>query len=546
MSEQKREKRRVELRIVDAPPDPDPDDRGGGGGSGDGGGSDPPRRRPAVDIAAGWRTQAIDEAEKHLVKGDRDLFQRGGQIVRVADEEVDTGNGRKAKTLRIIPTTVEHMRERFTRAVDLRRYDKRGAGWQSCDCPKDFAQAYLDRVGWWRVPVLRAVVTAPTLRPNGTILDKPGYDKNSRLYYHPRGVRFPPVPERPGRDAAIAALAMFKGLLATFDFVDPASHSVALSWILTVLTRPAMTAAPLHAFTAPVAGSGKSKIVNIAAVLRTGHPAPVTALGQREEETEKRLGAAMIGGDPIIALDNIERPLGGELIDQLVTEPLVNARVLGLSVNRMVPNVYCLSATGNNLRTVGDMVRRTLLSRLDPGCERPELREFETPDPVVTATAERPLLVAAALTIVRAFFLAGCPNDVPALGSFPEWSRWVRDVLIWLDEADPVASMDQVRKEDPRIGALTAVLYQWDAVFGTRSVSVREVVDTANQVSVIGGHAHADLREALLTVAGDGRGIATQRLGHWLARNKGRSLAGLRLEPATMSSGIARWQIVKG
>lgn len=548
MMSEPRRKRRVELRVVDAEPF-EPEEGGGGddgGGGGGGAGGDRPER-PVVEIANGWRTQAIDEAEKHLIKRDRDLFQRGPLIVRVAPELVDIGGGRKASALRIVPVAAQHMRERFTRAVDLRRFDKRADAWLSCDCPKDFAEAYLERFGWWRAPRLRAVVTAPALRHDGTIIEKPGYDKASQILYDPRGVVFPPLPKAPTRGDARAALDMVKAtLLPTFDFADEAARAVALSGMLTALFRHAMTAAPLHAFSAPVPGSGKSKLVNLAAILRTGHPAPVTTLGAREEEAEKRLGAALIGGDAIIALDNVDRPLGGELIDQLVTEPLINARILGKSLNVQVPNVYCLFATGNNLKILGDMVRRSLMCRLDPNCEQPELREFETPDPVEIVAAQRPALVNALLTVARAFFLAGCPNDLPPLGSFGEWSRWVRDPLIWLGEADPVATIAQVRREDPRLNALGAVLQQWQGTIGELEVSAREAAARAAETDGLGSRlAHPEFHEALLAIAGARGAVSTQRLGTWLGMVKGRHANGLHLEQAQLLRGITRWRVVK-
>lgn len=552
MSEKR--KRRVDLRIVEAAPLPAEDDEDGAGGGGDGGsgsGGAPRSERPVVQIAEGWRTDAIDEAEKHFVKRDRELFHRAREIVRIVPVEVDVGDGRRAWALEIVPVGVQHMRERFTRVVDLRRFDKRAKEWRSVDCPKDFAEAYFERVGWWRVPELRGVVTAPTLRPDGTVLDRPGYDKRTKIYFDPRGVAFPPIPAAPTREDARAALDFVEEtLLGTFDFADSggggASKSVALSGMLTVLLRPAMQAAPLHAFTAPVPGAGKSKLVNLAAVLRLGHQAPVISLGDREEETEKRLGALLIAGEPIIALDNVERTLGGELIDQLITEPVVSARILGQSRNVKVPNEYCVFATGNNLKFRGDMRRRTLLGQLDPGCERPELREFSTPDPVLLAARHRAELVIALLTVTRAFFLAGCPQDLAPLGSFAEWSRWVRDPLVWLGRDDPVATMDQVRADDTQLMTLSAVLHQWAEALGERVVTARDLVVKAEEPAFgASGFAHPDFREALYAAAGDAKGLGTRRLGQWLGYAKGRSVDGLRLEAAGSHSGVARWRVAR-
>jgi len=242
----------------------------------------------------------------------------------------------------------------------------------------------------------------------------------------------------------------------------------------------------MHGVTAPVAGSGKSKIVNLAAILATGHPTPVIALGPREEESEKRLGAELIEGAPIIAIDNAVRPIGGDFLCQAITEPIVAPRLLGASRTVKVVNAATWYATGNNLKFVGDMVRRTLLIRLDPGCEQPELREFEAPDPLTIARAERPVLVTAVLTIVQAFRLAGHPREVPALGSFGDWSRWVRDPLIWLGRPDPVLAMSEARRDDPILGSLLAVIEQWRAVLGDERVACGHIAGTANARKVSG------------------------------------------------------------
>jgi len=223
-----------------------------------------------------------------------------------------------------------------------------------------------------------------------------------------------------------------------------------------------MIASPLFGITAPVAGAGKSKLAQTIAIVATGCPCPVTALGKKEEEAEKRLCAALIAGDQVIILDNAERPIAGELICQAVTEQYVAVRVFGLLKRIIVPNQTIFLATGNGLRFEGDLSRRTLLIGLDPKCERPELREFEDDDPVLVALRDRPSLVVAALTIVRAFALEGCPREVAPLGSFEDWSKWARDPLVWLGLPDPAEAMNKVRGDDPEGLGLTAVLEHWE------------------------------------------------------------------------------------
>jgi hypothetical protein len=78
-------------------------------------------------------------------------------------------------------------------------------------------------------------------------------------------------------------------------------------------------------------------------------------------------------------------------------------------------------ATGNNLRIAGDMTRRVLLCSIDSGEERPELRAF-TFNPLQMAKDNRPKYLAAALTILRAYIVAGKPVKLRPLASFEQWS----------------------------------------------------------------------------------------------------------------------------
>jgi hypothetical protein len=284
------------------------------------------------------------------------------------------------------------------------------------------------------------------LRPDGTVLDKPGFDQQTGILFDPRGVDFPAMPAEPTKPEAFGALGELKLLISEFPFVDGPSRSVALSAMLTAVSRLALSFAPMHVFDAPSAGTGKSKLVDCCSLIATGHEAPVIAQGKTEEEMEKRLGAALIAGDRIISIDNCERPLGGELLCQALTQRILKLRVLGQSKNVAVPNVGLYFATGNNLRLIGDTPRRSAVGRLDAQVERPENRKFATEDPVNTLKRERPKYVAACLTVLRAYIVAGAPEQSRPLGGFEEWSRLVRDALIWLGEPDPLATMERTRQ----------------------------------------------------------------------------------------------------
>lgn len=409
------------------------------------------------------------------------------------------------------------------------------------------AKTLKQRFGRLRLPPLTGIVNAPTMRSDGSILTTPGYDDVTGLLFDPLGVEFPVIKGSPTRRDAEHALAQLSSLIESFPFVDEKDRAVALSAILTACVRRSLPTAPLHAFTAPVAGSGKSKLVDIASVIAFGHEAAVLAQGHTEEELEKRLGAVLLSGDGAVSLDNCERPLFGDLLCQMLTQTRVLLRILGKSQTPELSTNTFVTATGNNLVLVGDLTRRALLSRLDPKVERPETRVFES-DPVVVAKLRRPALVVAALTVLRAFHVAGRPQVPPALGSFEAWSNLVRGALLWLGCADPVSTMDELRTADPRLDDLRSVVAQWGAHVGCERLTVAEVIKLATERKPPDSgdsqdFARPDFREALMAVAGQGGVINGRRLGKWLTANQNRIVGGASFHNAGIRQGVAIWTL---
>ena len=502
--------------------------------------------RPVIRIFAGFLHETVDMAEGALMQAGLGYYQRGSMVVRPAMVPVAIADGRKIDAPRLVDVKAHHMAEAFTRAANWKRFDKREGKWLQTDCPHKIAETFLVREGQWRLPVLTGIINCPTLRPDGSILDLPGYDAQTGLLFDPQEVRFPALPRDPDRATAQRALGFLKDLISTFPFVTDADRSVALSGILTALIRRSLPTAPLHGFNAPTAGTGKSMLVDLASQIATARPAPVIAQGKSEEEMEKRLGAALIAGDVLIAIDNCEEPLGGELLCQTLTQTSLKVRILGKSVNAEVPSNAAVFATGNNLTLEGDMTRRAIRATLDAGVERPELRAFDR-DPLAMVTAQRGDYVTAGLTVLRAYHIADRPQTRAPLGSFTDWSRWVRDALIWLGEADPCETMEGMRGADPKLEALTTVLEQWREVIGMDRVSVREIIERATeQRPQLYGRSefiHPEFREALLRVAGEGGAINGGRLGKWIGGQQNRIVNGLRLISAGVSAGRARWQL---
>jgi putative DNA primase/helicase len=141
------------------------------------------------------------------------------------------------------------------------------------------------------------------------------------------GIRLRDV-DPPSKATAEQALAVLSNLLAEFPFVDETDKSVALSLLITPVIRSAIDVAPMHVASAPTYGSGKTFLMNTAAAIATGQQCPVTTAGKDEAEVEKRLDAALIKSQPIIAIDNVNGILFANKLAQAVEQRLVDVRPL--------------------------------------------------------------------------------------------------------------------------------------------------------------------------------------------------------------------------
>jgi hypothetical protein len=507
--------------------------------------------RPIVQVLPGQLPAVVDDAERILIERDRNLYEFGDQVMRPARAPIKIADNKTTIGLRLVPVRLHHMIERFTSCIEFQKFNRKENKWLPIDCPESVAKTYLERVGMWNLPKLTTLTSCPLLLHDGRIVERPGFDAKSGVLFYPQGIAFPPVPAQPTKDDARLALEDIKALFREFPFVGGRSKSVLLSALLTSVSRLAYDFAPLHGFDAPVAGTGKSKLVNCCSILVNGHECPVISQGEGETEFEKRLGAELLEGSRIISIDNCEAPLGGPLLCQTATQHLIKVRVLGFSKSVLIVNSALLFATGNNLKLYGDMLRRGLICRLDAGEERPELRAFAEEDPERLLKCERGRYAVAALTVLRAYIVAGKPISRQPLGGFEGWSNLVRNALLWLDEDDPVETIERARAEDPERQHLEAVITQWHAVLANRSVTTRTVIEEACGFRLDPSHDnpnyiayyHPEFRNALLDVAGERGQVTTGRLGKWLGANKHKVVGGYRLAPDTLSAGNARWKL---
>lgn len=192
-----------------------------------------------------------------------------------------------------------------------------------------------------------------------------------------------------------------------------------------------------------------------------------------------------------------------------------------------------LFATGNNIVLVGDVTRRAIAVRLDANAERPELRDFQG-DPFARVMQNRGAYIAAALTVCRAYVVAGQPG-ARSLASFAGWSKLVRSALMWLGKGDCVEAMETARAIDPELVAFRDVLKAWAEVMGVGKQYRCRLSD------LIEAAADAPELEAALDAAAGA--VDARSVGNWARHKRDRMIDGLRLVCLSDPKGGSLWWV---
>ena len=500
-------------------------------------------KRPEIFIMAGRRPEIIDTAERVLFANAARLrvFQRAGEVVRVVslEREIDRGGLRRpAGNVQLAPVSTLNLQETFDRLIAWKRDDPKN-GDKPADCPTKIPATYLAR-RVWKLPHLTGIIETPIMRPDGTILSARGYDGATGLYFH-ADEDWPAIPDALTRAQAEAALGELLEPFTEFPFVDEAARSVLMAGILTAIQRRLLESAPLFGFDAPSQRSGKSLLAESLGIIATGRKPAATGIPREGDELRKAITSALRENQAIINLDNITRPLDSPDLARAITQSEYADRLLGANITLRLPTNVLWTVTGNNLAFHGDLPSRTLVSRIDAETERPEERRFKIADLPAYLLINRKRLATAALTILRAYHVAGRPRqNVRPWGGFDHWSREIREPLVWLGLADPCATRERIIVNDPDRELTVEVLRAWRSAFDDHVILVREIVAAAQDGE------HDALKQALLMVAAkrdDSNQIDARRLGAWCSSKADRVIDGLRLAPDRKIRRAQGWRV---
>lgn len=392
------------------------------------------------------------------------------------------------------------------------------------------------------LPVLAGIVASPVFGRSGELVTERGYHPASRLLHEPPGgFEIPPVPERPTQaDVAAARTLLLDDMLGDFPFTSEAERAHALALLLLPFVRPMIDGpTPLHLIEKPSPGTGATLMVDAIAIVSTGHPVSIMTEGSDEEEWRKRLTAKLREAPLMAVIDNLRRPLDAAPVAAALTAPYWEDRILGRSDMTRMPVRCAWVATGNNPRLSNEIARRAVRIRLDAHVDQPWRRGgFRHPDLLTWVRANRGALVAACLTLGRAWVVAGKPRyRTTTLGSFESWAETMGGILDVAGVPGFLANVDELYEASDAEGIMwrSFVGAWWDR-HGTAQVVTADLFQIAG------------LCEPPLPL-GDGSERSQRiRLGKSLGHMRDRvfALDGLRvrIRAAGISHQAQRWQLV--
>ena len=473
------------------------------------------------------------------------------RIVRIAHDEVEAQRTEGNPVCSDIPNAV--LSTMLSEVAKFVRYDDKTGELRSTSVPDSIVLAIAGEGHYPAIRVLRGIVETPHIRPDGSLVDEPGHDAVTGLSYTPNAI-FPKIPKTPTQADAREALSSLEEAWCDFPFATEADRVVPVAALLTLLARGAIDGnIPAFLFDANVRAAGKTRVVDQFALIATGRPFAKSTFPNTEEELEKKLAACALRNARIVGFDNISQgtPFGGTPLNKVLTcGGSVSFRILGKSEEPEIDWNAMVCATGNNVEIVGDLGRRVLLCRLRSPYERPELRkqvEFRHPDLQEWTERERPRLVVSGLTLLRAWWCAGCPDSVGSIGSFESWTRIVPNALIYAGAPDVTACLaskhDEHEDSDPDTAALRCLIEAWPQLATTDAHLGISAGDICNKLanSMIGvlSPLNDSLKNALRVRPSDP--IDAVRLVRFLKRIHERVVDGKKLSRISLRRNDIRW-----
>jgi hypothetical protein len=342
------------------------------------------------------------------------------------------------------------------------------------------------------VPAIDTLVRIPTMRRDGTIHDREGYDRKSRIWYAPE-ISVDAVPDVPTDSDMRQALATILTPLADFPFVDGAgSRAGAVALMLDQIVRPMIPGPrPLYIIDAPAfrgQGTGKTLLAKAIASVVIGRTPEVTGWPEDPKELPKLIVSKLMQSDPITIFDNLEGVIHHRDLSALATSEVWSSRVLHTNNAPHFPQTATWVLTLNGARYNTDIARRSITIKLDTGSESPSDRVgFTIEDLIPWCIQHRASIIRACLTLARAWVCAGRPRDKRLrLGSFEAWARVVGGILLHAGISDLPLAIEESRARDVDATEHEEFINRWRETYGGTKLTALQLATLAETYHLFG------------------------------------------------------------
>jgi len=347
-----------------------------------------------------------------------------------------------------------------------------------------------------KLPFLKSIAYAPTFAADGSLINKPGFYRESGHLYAP------PASMQPVREVAAvptdADVTLARALLmeAFWDFpfndgeevphewfgtddpvvklsIGKASRANTIAKLLLFFAREMIPGnKPLFSVDKPTSRIGSQLMAKVVNLITSGDDPPNVQVPTNDEEWTKTALTYLLARVCYIVFDNVVHTVKGAMLASMLTGK-ISGRMLG--VNKAVDGTWNATTEVNGINLVFDreIAERTIYTLLDPRMKDPTKRtSYRHSDLEDWVKKNRSDLIWACLVIVQNWIAKGKPlmNDPKrTLAGFEPYCRIMGGIL----DAAGIEGFNTNRnliRVDSKFDDLDAFISEWLEVFGTSTV----------------------------------------------------------------------------
>ena len=499
-----------------------------------------------IALAAGNRAQ-VAEAIATAISKDDDVFLIAGQPVQVLAE-------------RVFPLPLPLLAHRIGHKVSLYRQGKEKKIRVDPDMP------LVQMVAALLPQMLRTIVgrsTIPLITTAGRVINIPGYDDDTSLFFALRPDDCQAINLTPSRQETVDALRRLWHPFSRYRWATRHDRAAMLATILTIVVRPTMLASFGLFVSATCQASGKSKATEAVLALVTGERGGLVSWKSDDEiELLKLLFSMLLSGALGVIFDNVVKVFQSPILCSAIMSGTITARILGVSQDRTAHARLMWLASGNCVSMDRDQAERWLIANIDVACERPGDLQYPF-DPVQAALDDRQGIVRSCIAVHRAYHGAGRPEADKVPTRIAEFGRAIRQMTLWLrdsgiaaeagiDIGDPTHCMSSAAVSvDSETQSFGMILQGCSDLFSIKQPFTTSQVRNAFDRGAAGGDEGEQLiHDGLAGLMPNARPgfLSPQSINAVLKHRRGRIVGGLKVEIVKQYGAAANrgayWQIV--